>query len=374
VQVCSIDTLIARNLFPEMRFVVVDEAHMATSPSYQRFVEQYPKAYMLAVTATPYCEKPLTHLADAVIKPISMRELIAQNFLVDFEYYCPKVLDLTGVRINSATKDYNVKELEDVLEGSSIYGSAVKHYERLSHNEPSIAFCISVRHSKILRDAFARAGISAAHIDAKTPDDERKRLLQLHSKGEIKVLTNVGVLCTGIDLPYLRSIIMCRPTKSYNLFVQQAGRGTRIFPGKEKCVLIDHAANVLRHGFPTDEPNPIINGKNTVHRMGTIPKICLDCYAVHTSSRCPFCGGANRQLSEKQVIQIDGKLARTTDFPIEVQRQMCFKRLKEEQKTRGYKRGWLWHQMKNKYGEDIANEYVPKRKLPYWIKAKYKSA
>jgi DNA repair protein RadD len=83
-------------------------------------------------------------------------------------------------------------------------------------------------------------------------------------------------------------IAMLRPTKSTGLYVQMAGRGTRLAPGKETCLVLDFAGNVARHG-PIDlvKPRDKTNGRRwrgadqALSRVPTInalaARVCADC-------------------------------------------------------------------------------------------------
>ena len=51
---------------------------------------------------------------------------------------------------------------------------------------------------------------------------------RLRVRGEMKVLTNVQVLCEGFDEPLVDCVIMARPTQSRALYVQALGRGLRL--------------------------------------------------------------------------------------------------------------------------------------------------
>ena len=100
----------------------------------------------------------------------------------------------------------------------------------------------------------------------------------------------MGVLTTGFNAPGVDLIAMLRPTKSTGLYVQMAGRGTRLAPGKADCLVLDFAGNVARHG-PIDAVKPKRPGTGE----GEAPvKVCPDCQSIlATAVRvCPDCGHA----------------------------------------------------------------------------------
>ena len=61
------------------------------------------------------------------------------------------------------------------------------------------------------------------------------------------MLANCGVLTEGFDEPSLDRIIIARPTRSRTLFTQMVGRGTRPYPGKADCLVIDVVGASTRH-------------------------------------------------------------------------------------------------------------------------------
>lgn len=371
VQICSIDTLVSRQIYPEADLIVIDEAHLATSTGYRGFMKRYRDAYVLAVTATPYTDAPLRELVDVVVKPISLRGLIDRGYLVAPRYFCPSVPDLTGVRVSSSTKDYVQDQLSERMNKTALVGDIVTQWVKFGEGRPTVAFAVTVEHSKHIAESFRNAGIPAEHMEASTPDDERHRILERLKTGETKVVSNVGILCTGVDLPFLSCLILARPTKAYPLYVQQIGRGTRIAPGKENFLVLDHADNVRRHGFVDDEPEACLDGKFT--RGTSRVKICKRCYLAYEGSSCPSCGPQEKELapSGRAIMSIDGELAElprvaSADFRMERARE--YAREKEaEASARGYKAGWVFHQVKQAYGEEIARRIIQTRRIPPWL-------
>lgn len=354
VLVCSIDTLISRNLKPEADLIVIDEAHMATSKGYKEFLAHYPDAFVVAVTATPWVPEGLKHIADTVIHPISMQGLIDLGFLVPFRYFAPNEPDLTDVKISSSTKDYVVDQLETAMVAGQLTGKIIDHWISLAEGRPTICFAVNIHHSKLLVDRFNEAGIVAEHCDADTSDDDRNQIIKRLENGTTKVVCNVGIFCTGVDIPSLGAIIMARPTKSRNLFIQQAGRGTRPFEGKTNCILLDHAGNVRRHDFPTDEPEVDLDGQQKPDALKKETKICKNCFAAFRGRVCPECGVEPPEHS-KVVVESDEKLSevKPETNPIKIE----LRRLMREKKHR--KIGWVYHKLVEKFSLEMVKEYLP---------------
>jgi hypothetical protein len=86
---------------------------------------------------------------------------------------------------------------------------------------------------------FRNAGIAAEALDGTTPLDERRDILHRLHTGETQVVCNCAVLTEGFDEPSIDCIVIARPTKSKPLCIQMVGRGTRTYPGKQDCLVLD---------------------------------------------------------------------------------------------------------------------------------------
>jgi len=367
IQVCSVDTLRARGIFPRAELIVVDEAHMATSDSFKNILSMYPNAFIVAVTATPFGKKSLRHIADDIVSPITVRELIADGFLVDGKYYAPSAPDLSGVKVSKMTGDYDVEGLEDVMGGSAIVGDVVTEWRKLGEGRPTLCFCVSVQHSLAVCAAFNQAGIRAEHVDAEVSDGERDAMIARLESGAVKVITSIGTMTTGVDIPVLGCLILARPTQSYNLHIQCLGRGTRPAPGKENFLVLDHSGNLMKHGVLTDvdKMEPSLDGKPKMAGLRT--RTCQACFAVYETrpGACPMCGFIQtKDASARELTVVDGTLE---EFKADPARKR-FEELKRIKKLKGHLRGWMWHRMREEFGEDVANKYVPKRVIPDWVK------
>lgn len=72
-----------------------------------------------------------------------------------------------------------------------------------------------------------------------------------------------AILTEGTDIPCVDCILLGRPTRSNTLFQQMFGRGLRLFPGKEDCLLIDFMDNFKRSGSSGLVTIPTLLGLST---------------------------------------------------------------------------------------------------------------
>jgi len=68
---------------------------------------------------------------------------------------------------------------------------------------------------------------------------------------KLRVVANCAVLTEGFDEPSVDCIIVARPTQSALLYQQMLGRGTRTYPGKTDCLLLDVVGVSTRHTLHT---------------------------------------------------------------------------------------------------------------------------
>ncbi len=251
VQVASIATL-RRRTHPPADLIIIDEAHRALCKSYRDLLELYPNAVVVGLTATPRRAdgKGLSEIFEQLVTVASYKELADQGYLVEPRVFSTGTPDLSGVKTTAG--DYNAGQLAERCDKAELVGDLVEHYKKLGNNAPSLAFAAGVEHSKHIAAVFNAAGIAAAHVDGSTPTAERDAIFARLSSGELRVVANCDVATEGTDLPCVATILMCRPTKSLRVYLQQAGRGSRPH-GDKAFVILDHAGNALRHGLPQDE-------------------------------------------------------------------------------------------------------------------------
>ena len=82
---------------------------------------------------------------------------------------------------------------------------------------------------------IGRVGVSCCMIDAKTPPEERRSLVEDYRNGRITLMVNVDIFSEGWDVPEVEVIQLARPTLSLAKYLQQVGRGMRVSRKKKPC-------------------------------------------------------------------------------------------------------------------------------------------
>lgn len=348
VQVCSIMTMVAKKkchackghpeivhacpackgkgkirsrVLPEAHLIIADEVHRGNSPSYKEFFAEYPKAHLLGLTATPtrLDGKSLGDLFTSMVIIAEMQELIDQGYLLPLLYYTPYRPDLSKVKIKGG--EYDAHSLGEVTSGDvKRIGRIVENWIAKGENQTTLFFGVSVEDSLSVAAEFNKAGITAAHVDANTPDLERKALFEKLDRGEIRVLCNVNIATEGVDIPSLGCVILGRPTKSVTVYLQSVGRGMRIFDGQRYCIVLDHAGCVYEHDLP-NEPRLWSLHDQKKKKKGDAPIVsCPNCGMIRpiTQQSCPGCGHQKEVTSG--LTEVDGELV---EYKIDENAERC---------------------------------------------------
>lgn len=286
IQVASVQSLIRRK-FPTASLLIIDEAHHSYSKSYATIIDYYRQqgTYIVGVTATP-CRtdgKGFRSLAgdvrgfDKLICGPTVEELTQQGYLAPFKLYAAKnIVNARGSKIKISGGDYERQELTALVESKLVIGEVIDTWLSLARGKRTVIFAVSTNHSQDIAVEFCRRGISAAHVDAKTPAKERERIFAEFAAGNIVVITQYSIVTEGVDLVGIEVIQNLRPTNSIVRWFQSIGRALRTAEGKQSAIVIDHTDTYLNLPWPIDNVEWSLDGKATVEEK------------THTA-HCPTC-------------------------------------------------------------------------------------
>lgn len=283
--------------------IIVDEAHLIPLEGdgmYRQFLADArvinPELRIIGLTATPYRLKTgsictpdgfLNHICYEV----GVRELIRDGYL------CPLVSkagrakpDTSSLHVRGG--EFLSDEVESLMDQDSLVRSACAEIaDYTATRNACLIFASGVQHGRHIVEAMSEEhGVECGFVCGETPIPERDATLARFKAGELKYLCNVNVLTTGFDAPHIDCVALVRPTMSPGLYYQMVGRGFRLHPSKQNCLVLDFGGNVLRHG-PVDE----IKVTTKERGDGKPPaKECPHCRAVIAAgfATCPQCGYA----------------------------------------------------------------------------------
>lgn len=252
----------------DRRLIVIDEAHKAIAPTYQRVlkaIESAPGTRIMGLTATPgrrYTEFN-TENENAALAKFFFEKIFSFNtsgkgsiqYLRDRRILANAECEMLIVNGSVSLTSSELKRVSEVLEIppavlEKIGTNSIRNAEILSRlrdlakseaTQSIIFFAASVTHSMLISSMLSFLGIRAEHIDGTTPAKRRSDAINLFRRKEIRVLCNYEVLATGFDAPKIDCVFIARPTASVVLYSQMIGRGLRgpAIGGTEKCLIVN---------------------------------------------------------------------------------------------------------------------------------------
>ena len=236
------------------KLLICDEAHHATSNSYKKvfdacgFMSGQADKLLLGVTATAYRgdSTGLGEVFQEIVFERTISTMMKSGYLCDVR--CLEVNtgeDISCVHLR--TGDFAVNELASVIDIPERNALVADTYLEHGEGRRGVVFGVKVEHALHLAEAFRERGVACEAVYGDMPEEQRRDVLQRYADHELQILTNVGVLTEGWDVPDTDIIMMARPTKSRGLYVQCVGRGLRIAPNKKDCLLIDFVDLAKRH-------------------------------------------------------------------------------------------------------------------------------
>lgn len=226
-----------------------------------------------------------THIASS----ITMRELLDAGLLSPLVPAATVTkIDTSDVRTQNG--DFVVADLAKKSDKAELVQATCDEVVVLGADRKKwLGFAVNVEHAEHICEALVARGVRAAVVSGDTPSAERDRSINDFRAGRLRCLVNVGVLTTGFDVPETDFIFLLRATQSPVLYVQIAGRGMRIAPGKTNCLWADFTDTTARLG-PVDD----IKGRPPAPK-GNAPapfRICDRCGSQNPTGRlqCIDCG------------------------------------------------------------------------------------
>ena len=281
--------------------IVIDEAHHAVAKTYKEVMDAFSESKKLGLTATPcrLTRRGFTDLFDVLLMSWSAKRFIAIGRLSLYDYMSIKADSEDQRRILGLTKrgadgDFSLKEMSEKLDVRPSIKRLCETVLRYAADKKGITYAIDITHAEHIAEEYRRHGIMAVAISSKTPLAERKAIIErfkgtsrgdrndkpyyaslgltkplgetlsadykadvrdktLEQTNDIQVLVNVDLFGEGFDCPDVEFIQLARPTLSLAKYLQQVGRGMRVFEGKKYCLILDNVGLYRLFGLPSDD-------------------------------------------------------------------------------------------------------------------------
>lgn len=251
---CSVQSWNSRELdllsSDHFDYVVLDEAHHGSAKSYQKLIQHITPKSLLGLTATPERTDGADIRDDfggAFTHELRLPEAVDRALLSPFHYY--GIPDLEGIDLSNISwkrGGYDVRELQNILEENSSRAnwvmSQTERYVADIKNVRCLGFCVSVAHAHFMAEYCQSIGIKAASLTGHSEKTYRRNIQQKLADREINFIFTVDLYNEGVDLPFVDTVLFLRPTESLTLFLQQLGRGLRLYKDKAQLTVLDFIA------------------------------------------------------------------------------------------------------------------------------------
>lgn len=258
--------------FKEMGFtkILIDEAHLyprEADSMLGTFLKESGITHVLGITATPVKLQTNRDLNGNTFSKLVMLTSRSKkgNFYKDIihvgqvkemcelGFWSPLAYEAAGfddslLVFNTSKSEYteaSVQQAYDANGGTQAIIDALDNHHERQH---ILAFVPSVSDAISLSGRYPNSAVIYGDMDK----GERAETIERFKAGEIRVIFNVRVLSTGFDYTGIDCIILGLSTASIALYYQIIGRGTRIDPEKQDCLICDLGGNVARFGRVED--------------------------------------------------------------------------------------------------------------------------
>lgn len=232
-------------------YLVIDECHHGTAETYRKIMSYFRPSFTLGLTATPERTdgEDLLGVFQNVAHKLDLRSAVEAGTLCPVR--CIRIqtnIDMRDVRISGFR--YNTRDLESTIKVPERNQLIVDTWNEYVKNKPTVVFCASVTHAEEIAERFRASGVEARCVSGGTRAKERKQTLEDYESGKVTVLCACDLLNEGWDSPHTEVLFMARPTMSKTIYMQQLGRGMRLYPGKEFLMVFDFVDNANMFNMP----------------------------------------------------------------------------------------------------------------------------
>lgn len=230
----------------EELFVVVDEAHHATSVTYKTLInylrKQLPNIYLLGLTATPFRTAESEQGAlrelfnDGIFYKKDLKNLVANGILSEPRFYEMKTtigvkqkLDkeqLQALRSWDVLPDAIASELAHNKKRNSMIVQQYKNHA--TRYGKTIVFAINRAHAITLASLFNKSEIEARIVISNHETSaQNEETIRDFRNNVFPIIINVNILTEGADFPDVKTVFLARPTVSSIFMTQMVGRALR---------------------------------------------------------------------------------------------------------------------------------------------------
>ncbi|WP_186672806.1 DEAD/DEAH box helicase [Sporosarcina sp. BP05] len=232
----------------EFEYLIIDEAHHSTSPTYQNVLNYFEPKFTLGMTATPERSdgNNVFDLFDNnVALEVRLHEALEDELVIPFHYF--GITDIEGIDLT----DVNIDDIAEITKRLKVHERVdfiiekLDFYDHDGENRKGLGFCVSIEHAQYMASEFNKRGYKSVCLyGADSPETRERYINRLESdQDELEFIFTVDIFNEGVDIPSINTVLMLRPTNSPIVFIQQLGRGLRKHADKSFLTVLDFIGN-----------------------------------------------------------------------------------------------------------------------------------
>jgi superfamily II DNA or RNA helicase/HKD family nuclease len=232
----------------EFEYIVIDEAHHSTSPTYIKVLDYFKPKFLLGMTATPErCDTGniFDKFDNNVAIEIRLYEALENDLIVPFHYF--GITDIDSVDLEGVKLDDYAEISKRLMINSRVdfIVEKMNHYNYDGDYQKCIGFCVSKEHAIYMAKEFCKRGIESIALTGDDSVHKRQAYIKKleDNADSLTVIFTVNIFNEGVDIPSVNQVLMLRPTNSPIIFIQQLGRGLRKHRDKSFLTVLDFIGN-----------------------------------------------------------------------------------------------------------------------------------
>ncbi|MBT2655017.1 DEAD/DEAH box helicase [Bacillus sp. ISL-18] len=232
----------------EFEYLIIDEAHHATSPTYQSVLNYFEPKFTLGMTATPERSdgyNVFDLFDNNVALEVRLHEALEDELVIPFHYF--GITDIEGIDLSDVDID-DITEITKRLKVNERVDFIIDKMDFYGHDgekRKGLGFCVSIEHAQYMASEFTKRGYKSVCLyGADSPQTREMYINRLENDhDDLEFIFTVDIFNEGVDIPTINTVLMLRPTNSPIVFIQQLGRGLRKHANKEFLTVLDFIGN-----------------------------------------------------------------------------------------------------------------------------------
>jgi superfamily II DNA or RNA helicase len=202
----------------EYDLVIYDEAHHLVSKEYKKSlrITHGRKLFMTATEKIYEDDEAVFDMSSSAfggdVYRCMLEEGIAKGVLCDYKMYLCEWKNGLGSMLRKLSDNYN-------------------------HNK-IVMFFNTCAQADIICDQMNDSGFNAYIMTGDTKMDDRRRIIDEYTEAPAGIICNVGIVGEGVNIPCIDTIIFMEDRKSSIGIIQNLGRGLRLHPTKDFCMIL----------------------------------------------------------------------------------------------------------------------------------------